>query len=208
MSIADLARKAIALEINIWRSLYRWITRRRPGLEDGGEAFGYASAVTPILWAFIILSAIEIPVFHLLVPWPTVRLIGLIIGAYGLVWMIGLLASMQVNRHIVGPTGVKVRSGLSLDFGIPRQAIAEVRTRTRSLPSGKTIQYDEKDPGIAHITMSSQTNVDIVLREPTVLAIPKSDGRPLTEVRIFADDPAAMVKYLRQWVSGDVQRQQ
>jgi hypothetical protein len=36
--------------------------------------------VTPVIWAFIGLSAIEIPVAHLLLPWQTARVIVLVVG--------------------------------------------------------------------------------------------------------------------------------
>jgi hypothetical protein len=67
------------VRLGVWRSLYRWTTRRPLGPEDS-ETFGYAGPVTPVIWAFIGLSAIEIPVAHLLLPWQTARVIVLVVG--------------------------------------------------------------------------------------------------------------------------------
>jgi hypothetical protein len=51
---------AARYEAGIWRSLCRWLTRR--GATDPDAALsGYASQVTPLLLAFIFLSALEIP---------------------------------------------------------------------------------------------------------------------------------------------------
>ncbi|MBA2630207.1 MAG: hypothetical protein H0U84_04205, partial [Thermoleophilaceae bacterium] len=50
-----------------------WIARRSITRDAGAVAFGYASLLTPILIAFIAVSAIEIPVVHLLMPWETIR---------------------------------------------------------------------------------------------------------------------------------------
>lgn len=42
------------------------------------------------------------------------------------------------------------------------------------------------------VGVSNQTNIDIVLREPLVLPVPATGGEPVTEIRIYADDPAAL----------------
>jgi hypothetical protein len=63
----DSARRLLAHERVVWRSLYRWISRR-PVAADG-EPYPYACALTPVLWAFIGVAAIEVPAVHLLLPW-------------------------------------------------------------------------------------------------------------------------------------------
>jgi hypothetical protein len=112
--VLSLARRAISFELGMWRSLYRWIARR-PVAPPGAKAFGYSAEKTPILWAFIALNAIEIPAFHLLLPWPTVRRIVDVLGAYSFVWMLGLLASIRVHPHVVGDSGLRIRSGFSIE---------------------------------------------------------------------------------------------
>jgi hypothetical protein len=64
---------AATYEAGIWRSLYHWLTRRRSATDPDAAPFGYASQVTPLLLAFIFLSALEIPILPLLLPWPAVR---------------------------------------------------------------------------------------------------------------------------------------
>ncbi len=44
--------------------------------------------------AFIFVSVLELVVVHLLLPWETVRLIADVLSIWGLVWMVGFLASM------------------------------------------------------------------------------------------------------------------
>ena len=78
-TVSALVRRAVSFELGVWRSLYRWTPRRPLGPEDS-ETFGYAGPVTPVIWAFIGLSAIEIPVAHLLLPWQTARVIVLVVG--------------------------------------------------------------------------------------------------------------------------------
>ena len=67
-----------------------------PGRRAGTQTFAYAKELTPLMCAFVFVSAIELPVVHLLIPWDTVRLVVDIVSIWGLLWMIGLLASIRV----------------------------------------------------------------------------------------------------------------
>jgi hypothetical protein len=51
-----LLRKAVAFEVLMWRSLYRWVFRRPLTREPGAATFGYATATAPIMWTFIVPS--------------------------------------------------------------------------------------------------------------------------------------------------------
>ena len=63
------------------------------GCPRGASGFAYHSPVLTILMIFIVLSAIEIPIIDLIVhPWPWVRIPLLILGIWGVTWMIGLAA--------------------------------------------------------------------------------------------------------------------
>jgi hypothetical protein len=66
------------------------------GMGPAVETFSYAREVAPIMGAFIFVSLVELPIVHLLLPWPTLRLAALALSVWGLLWMIGLLASMKV----------------------------------------------------------------------------------------------------------------
>lgn len=199
MTWSGVARQAIRFELAMWRSLFRWITRRPVTPGEGATAFGYSAAKAPVIWIFIALNAIEIPAFHLLLPWPTARHIVDLLGAYGLIWMLGILASVHVHPHVVDDTGLRVRSGLSVDLMIPWDTVATVRARTRSLPRSRTVQVDEQVLSVAAL---SQTNVDVVLRGPTTLPVPRH-GEPVAEVRLYADDPAALVARARRHLTAE-----
>ena len=193
-----LTRRAVLFELRLWRSLYRWIFRRPLRLEPGAATFGYSDIVMPAFIGFIVVTAIEIPVLHLILPWQTVRIILFILGVQGLLWMIGLLASLRIHPHVVGASGLRVRNGSSIAIDIPWDAIAAIRTRIRSLPTGKTIQFDPDDASVLSIAMSSQTNVDVVLREPMTVPLPGRAGRPITELRFFADDQRGLADRARE----------
>jgi hypothetical protein len=198
-----LVRRAVEYEIGMWRSLYRWIFRRSPALETGAEAFGYTGVVTPIFGVFIGLSAIEIPILHLILPWQTAQRISLALGFYGLFWMVGLLASLRVHPHIVDDSSLRIRNGTSIDLRIPWDAVAAIRARYRSLPSGRSVQLEETESGhILHIAMAHQTSVDLTFREPTAIPLPKGNREPVTGVRFYVDDPKALVARARKHLTG------
>jgi hypothetical protein len=202
--VTSLLRRAIAYELGMWRSLYRWVLRRQPALPDGAQAFGSTAAVTPVLWTFIVLSAIEVPVAHLLLPWETVRKVVLALGAYGLIWMIGMLAILRTHPHIVGESGLRVRRGFTVEVSVPWEAIASVAKVTRTLPSSRTVQVERTGSGlVAHIVELSQTNVDVTLRDPMPLPLAKTGGEPVSALRFYADDPAALVARARQHLTAD-----
>ena len=206
MTVAGLLRKAVAFEIGTWRSLWRWV-RRRPDVPAGADAFPYASAVTPVLWTFIVLSAVEIPLVDWLLPWRSLRIALLVVGVYGLLWMLGLLASMKVYPHSVGDDGLRVRSGFTVDVRVPWEEIVAVRARRRSVEGSRTVVVEESGERRAvSVTVMSSTQVDVELRTPLVLPLARTSGRPVTELRLAADDPAALVRRLRAGLAGHAAR--
>lgn len=204
-----LLRRVVRYEIDMWRSLYRWLLRRPVASPPGAETFSYVGVVKPILGVFIALSAIEIPIFDLIisrtVPWPWVRHLALALGIWGLLWMIGLFASLRVHPHVLDGDGLRIRNGTSIDVTLPWTAVAAVAPRYRSLPSSRAVQIEEGDAGpILHLSAGSQTSVDVLLREPLSLALPKGPSAPVSEVRLYADEPDALVAAARRHLGAGI----
>jgi hypothetical protein len=195
-SVRALAVRALRFEVGIWLSLYRWIARR-PRVQPGAAGFGYSKAVEPIIWVFIVVSAIEVIVVHLLLPWPAARAILLVIGVWGLSWMVGMLASVKVNVHEISRNGVRARYGSNVDVAIPWSAVATVRQHRQDLPSSRTVQLSDSSEGtVLRIGVSSQTNVRVALREPVTVRLPKGEQQ-IAELRCYADDASAFVSSAR-----------
>ena len=136
------------------------------------------------------------PVVHLLIPWPAVRIAVLIVSVWGLLWMVGLLASMKVFPHLVGPDALRVRYGANLDVGVPWEAVASVGAARGSVDSGRSVVVED---GVASVPVMKQTRVEVKLREPTTLALP--DGpEEVTALRLYADDPRGFVAAARACV--------
>ncbi|WP_435207878.1 PH domain-containing protein [Micromonospora sp. bgisy143] len=201
-TVGPLLRRAAVSEAAMWRSLYRWARRRPLPLGPGDEPFGYLGVVKPILGIFIALSAVEIPIFDLIVtnvvPWRPARWIVLGLGIWGLLWMVGLWASMTIHPHVVADTGLRVRNSSGIDIWIPWADVAALRKRHRSLPSSRTVQVEpEGDRQVLHISVGSQTSVDVVLRRPTTFDLPRGRSGPMDELRLYADDPDGLLRSAR-----------
>jgi hypothetical protein len=114
------------VELRIYASIGRLVCRR-PAIPAGADGFGYHKPVLSILVIFIALSAFEIPIIDLIVhQWPAVRIGFLVLGIWGLTWMVGLLAAYLTRPHTVGPDGIRVREGLELDLPLAWDDIASV----------------------------------------------------------------------------------
>lgn len=203
-----LAKHAVVFELRLYRSLFRWVLRR-PDL-GGPEhtAFTYARTVTPVMWLWIFASAAEVPLVHLLIPWDGLRIALLVVGVWGLVWMVGLLASLYVYPHLLGSANLRVRHGASHSVTVPWEAVAAVSHQHRDLESSVwTLQPRDTDHGTdLQVAVSGQVNVHARLSRPTSVSTAKGDME-ITELSFFADDPRAVVAHARTLLKEPEQRQ-
>ncbi|RKN47703.1 hypothetical protein [Micromonospora endolithica] len=200
--MGTLLRRAAAMEVAMWRSLFRWALRRPLRLAPGDEPFGYLGPVKPILGVLIGLSVVEIPVLDLIVanvvPWTPARWIALGLGVWGVLWMVGLYAGMRIHPHVVGDRGLRVRAGSDIDVWIPWTDVQALRKRHRSLPSSRSVQVEQEgDRRVLCLGVGSQTSVDVVLRRPTTFDLPKGRSEPVDELRLHADDPDGLLRSAR-----------
>jgi len=194
----SVLRWLVILEIGIWRSLFFWVTRRVPGRSPGAQAFSYAKEVSPVLMAFIFVSTLELVVVHLLLPWATVRLIALVLSTWGLLWMVGYLASLKVFPHLLDDHGLRVRYGTTADIRIPWEVIESVTSRRRRVSTRRNVQVQHGDDGIAvDVAVLNQTKVDVALHQPTTVKLPNGT-QEITELRLYVDDPRAFVAAARE----------
>jgi hypothetical protein len=193
------ARWLVRLEIGIWRSLFLLVTRRVSGRGPGVQEFSYSRQISPIIGAFIFVSLIELPVVHLLIPWDMVRLVVLVISVWGLLWMVGFLASMKVFPHLLDGDGLRIRYGTSVDVAIRWSAVASVTARRGSIASRKNVHVESGggDGTVASFPVMKQTRVDVALERPTCVALPEGTEE-ITAVRLYADDARAFVAAARE----------
>jgi len=189
------------METGSWVSLYRWIARK-PRTSAGANAFPYTMPTVALYWTFIGVSAVEtVAVDFLLHRWPVPRSALLALGLWGVVFMVGMLASMKVNPHEVSPDALVVRHGSTFTARFTWSAIGDLRQQTHTLPTSRTFQ--SADDGALHVAVTGQTNLVLTLHEPHDVELPDRDTR-ITELRFWADDPSAVVALARGHLSNTV----
>lgn len=196
--------RAVKLEILMYVSIVRALIRR-PAVPVGVKGFGYHSSVLTILVIFIVLSAGELVVVDLIVHrWVPVRIVFLVIGIWGLVWMIGVLCSHITRPHTVGPDGIRIRNGLDMDAQVRWDDVDSVAVR-KQVHEPKTPRImEDGDSRTLTIGVTNETNIEIDLERPTIVRLPgrgpKGGEQEVTGIRLFADDPKAFLaeagKYL------------
>jgi hypothetical protein len=77
-----LVRWAVEFEVAGWRSLGRWLLRR-PDVAATETPFGYHGPMLAPMIVIIAVSALEVVVVDLLLPWPSLRVALLVVGVWG-----------------------------------------------------------------------------------------------------------------------------
>ena len=167
----------------------------------GASAFRYVGIVLPVLWAFIVVSALEVVIVHIVVPWPGVRLVLDVLGIWGVLWMLGLAAGLTVYPHLIDDEGLRVRNGVMTDVPVPWKCITAVGVRQRAREKSRAVQLDRDGDGVVlNVVSSSQTNVDLTLRQPLEVALP-SGVETVSAIRLHADDARGFVAAARAQLS-------
>ncbi|MFD3702692.1 hypothetical protein ACFWUP_06050 [Nocardia sp. NPDC058658] len=192
--ITRLARGFVRLEIDMWVSLARAFARR-PDIA-GGTPIRYAGAESAFLWAFLVISAVEIPAVHLLIPWPPVQLVALILGAWGLLWMAGMLAAHHMYPHLLTDEHLRVRYLRRLTLDLPLADIRAVRNDLRAYDGPKTLQLTGPNGTTLAVILGNSTNIRIDLTEPRTFHTPHGDFTAST-IAFWADDPQTTVASIR-----------
>jgi hypothetical protein len=201
-----LAKDAVVFELNIYTSLLRWVLRR-PSIPKGHRPMGYAQLVTPMMALWIFGSALELPLVHVLVPWHGMRIALLVIGVWGLLWMLGLLAGLRSYPHLLGPDALRIRNGAVHDIAIPWDTVSEVTTQDRSLPSSVwALQPQESEKGThLNVAVSGRVNVHLAFRDPLAIRTRKG-AMVVTGVSLWADAPREVAATIRREAEARVRR--
>ncbi|PKH42262.1 hypothetical protein SAMN05192575_10727 [Nocardioides alpinus] len=191
---------ALRLEVTLYLALGRWITRRRD-VPPGTVPIGYSQLVAPMLMLWIFGSAVEVVVLDVLLSrwWTPLRIPLLMLGVWGLLWMLGLLAAYRVRPHLLGERALQVRDGIHARVDVPLDQVASVRTVDHELPGllrSVHVEADEPDATLL-VGVGSRTNLELVLTGPTVLETPHGPTT-VTRVGLWVDEPREVAELIRR----------
>ncbi|RYC11067.1 hypothetical protein [Nocardioides zhouii] len=194
-----IAWAALTLEVTLYLALGRWVTRR-PDVPAGATPIGYSRLVAPMLWLWIFGSATEVVVLDVLLSrwWTPLRVPLLVVGIWGLVWMLGMMAAYRTRPHLLGSDGFQVRDGIHARVDVRLDRIASVRSVDHELPGLlKSVHVEgEGDNAILLIGVGSRTNLELVLTGPTTLQTPHGPTT-VTRVGLWVDEPREVARLLR-----------
>lgn len=181
--LGSLSRFVVRYEIAMYVALLRWILRR-PSVPRGSRRITYHKLVTPVLALWIFASAAEVPLFHVITPWPAVRIALLAVSVWGLVWMLGYFASLRVYPHLVSETALTVRSGALIRVELQWDAVESVKRSQRDI-EGRSARVEDETlllpiNGQANVLVTLRSERDLLLSRRTVSA---------RRVALWADDP-------------------
>ncbi len=185
-------------EVAIYRSLARWVARR-PDVPRAATPIGYSRLVAPMLWLWIFGSTVEVVVVevvlrHLDQPWATaLRIPLLVLGIWGVVWMLGMMASYRVRPHLLTNTELLVRSGARTWLAVPLEAVESTRPVEHELPG--VIRSLHVDGLLALVGAGSRTNVELALTAPTTVSTSKGEVT-VSRVGVWVDEPREIAAQL------------
>lgn len=198
-----LAWAALKLEVTLYLALGRWLARR-PDVPAGTTPIGYSRLVAPMLWLWIFGSATEVVVLDVLLSrwWTPLRIPLLVVGIWGLVWMLGMMSAYRTRPHLLGDDSLQVRDGIHARVDVRLDRIASVRSVDHELPGLlKSVHVEgEGDSAILLIGVGSQTNLELVLTGPTTLETPHGPTT-VTRVGLWVDEPREVAEALRRRLS-------
>lgn len=226
LAAGDPYLRMIRAESRTLASLGRWIARR-PDVPAGAVPIGYSRGTLGLPIAMVVAALIELVAIHLLVPWPTARLVLDLLGVYALIVVLGWLAGRIVRPHLVvggadpggtgvGGTGVGgdgaddtgggggelvLRNGPHICARVPLDAVLAVRRDRRLAPTSASIDTDGARD-VLTLPGPDGTRVTIVLRRPVTASVPGfpwagPEAREVSEVRLHVDDDEAAARTLR-----------
>lgn len=191
-------REAVLLELVLYGSLVRWIARR-PDVPRGAVPIGYSRLVVPVLWLWIFGSAVEVIVVEVVLRqvdqhWAAaLRLPLLVLGVWGVLWMLGMMASYQVRPHVLTDTDLRLRSGARTWVVVPIEAVESTRTVDHELPG--VIRSLHVDGDLVLVGVSSRTNLELVLAGPMALTTSRGEVTA-TRVAMWVDEPREVAAQL------------
>ena len=197
-----LAWEALLLELAIYRALARWVVRR-PDVPRGATAIHYSRLAGPMIWLWTFGSAVEVVVVDVVVShWvPSIRIPLLVLGIWGVLWMVGLYAAYRVRPHVLTGSELVIRGGLRAQVVVPLPSIASVRTQEHELPGiVKSLHVEAEGEGrIVLLGVSSRTNLELELVGQTVVRT-TSGEETAARIGLWVDDPREVRRQLQQVV--------
>ncbi len=189
-----LVRLAAAEIMVLHMALFRW--SGPADVPADARAFAYHRHLTPMCAALLILSAIEMAVYHLLIGhWSrSGAIVMFVLSDVGFVYLIGLIKSFRFRPVLLMPDGIQVRAGFLIDEIVPFDAIVSVDT---------DFAGDEvRDASTLNAALLAWPNIMLRLDRPRQRRSFLRGGRRFDRIAFRLDEPASFIRLVR-WRLGE-----
>lgn len=170
-------------------ALLRWAVRR-PLTPAGARRLTYHSQLRPLLIALLPVSVLELVVVELLVPWAPVRVVLLVVSAYFVLWLLGLIASMTVRPHWIDADRLALNCMTFGSLTVPLGG----RVAARSIRVGGRRRNVEVDDDELTVSVMGSANVELEFDQP--VAVGGDLACRVRRVRFYADRPRDAIEAL------------
>lgn len=169
-------------------ALFRW--GGPADVPANARAFAYHKHLMPMCATLLILSAIEIAVYHLLVGhWSrTATIVMFILSDMGFVYLVGLIKSFRFRPVLLTPGGVRVRAGFLIDQLVPLDAIVAVESGF----AGEEV----RDPATLNAALLAWPNILLRLDRPLHRRSLLKKRGPFDRIAFRLDDPEPFIRLL------------
>jgi hypothetical protein len=195
MTFRQLVKEALVTELALYVQLGRWLTRR-PDVPRGATAVPYSRLAIPVVWLFIFGSTVEVVALDLILSrWLTfLRIPFLVLGVWGVVWMLGLMASYRMRPHLLTDTDLRIRNMARTEVVVPLDAIERVAVADHDEGGIRSVKV--VDDALL-VMVSGRTNLQLTLAEGTTLTTPQGRLTPAT-VGLWVDEPREVAELVRR----------
>lgn len=192
-----VVRLALAEMTVIHMALFRW--GGPADVPANARAFAYHKHLTPMCATLLILSMIEIAVYHLLLGhWSrTATLVMFVLSDLGFVYLVGLIKSFRFRPVLLTPEGLRVRAGFLIDQLVPLDAIVTIE--------GGFTGEEVRDPATLNAALLAWPNILLRLDRPLHRRSLLKNRSPVARVAFRLDDPEPFIRLLT-WRLGQLPR--
>lgn len=180
-------------EFRIFGALVGGVRRHRDAA-PGDRLLAYGGRLRGILGATLGILIVELAIAEFLVPWTWLRWTLLILGVYGLVWVLGFAASAYTRPHLLDAERLRLRMTIFADVAVPLGALSQVAGGgIASHRSGV-----EAGGGKLAVSALGLSNMSLTFAEPVEVDCGKAGRHAVRNVRFYVDDPEAATAALRE----------
>ncbi|MFI2213499.1 hypothetical protein [Streptomyces sp. NPDC020141] len=183
--VPEPVRRVAAHELRIMASLVRWAARRRHGVKGADAVFPHGRDQAAMMYGLTFACVVEtVALTYLLADWPVVHTVLLVVDVYTVLFVLGLHAASVTRPHLLADGVLRVRQAAHVDVRVPLDRIASVRRES-------LFTHERKD-GELNLPIGSRTSLTLTLTEPVDAPAFLGAPRPVTVIRLHADDPKTL----------------